>query len=373
MSNDQNIHREKIQAEAIAKATKYPKAGLDISMGVGKTYIGLRYLDSVIGLFDKILVVAPKRSIFESWKNDAEKFNLEHILEKITFTTYISLVKHDPKEYTVVILDEAHNTKYSHKPFLENFSGRILGLTGTPPKWGNSQAGEMMELFYPIVYSYQVDDAVSSGILNDYKIYIHPLHLNSANTLKTKKGWYTSEVKNYNYLTKRIDESSDKSKFMANIMRLNAMKQYKSKEDYVERCLKLISPNDKCLIFANTTDQADRIWNRSYHSKNSKDTNNTNLEDFKNGTITRLAAVEQLSEGITIPNLKHIIIMHAYGNEKKASQKIGRALRLNPDETSTIHILMYKNTVDTKWVYQALDGFDEEKIKVTMTTINHEQ
>lgn len=360
-----NEHREKIQLEALKKLEKKSKAGLDISMGVGKTYIGLRYLESSIGLFDKVLVVAPKRSIFESWKTDAEKFNLSHILDKIVFTTYISLIKHNPLDYSIVVLDEAHNAKNSHRPFLENFKGRILGLTGTPPKWESSEAGQMMQEFYPIVYSYQVDDAVSSGILNDYRIFIHPLYLNSANTIKTKQGWYTSEVKNYDYLTRRIEDSEGKSKFMATIMRLNAMKQFKSKESYVEKCLNLIKPQDKCLIFANTTEQAERVCSNFYHSKNSKEENNKNLEDFKNGTITRLSAVEQLSEGITIPDLKHIIIMHAYGNEKKASQKIGRALRLNPNQTSTIHILMYKDTVDTKWVYQSLEGFDLDKIKIS--------
>lgn len=356
--------REKIQSEALDKIVKKPKAGLDISMGVGKTYIGLQYLEKVSGLFDKILVVAPKRSIFESWKNDAIKFNLEHILEKITFSTYISLVKHDPKEYSVLVLDEAHNAKDSHRPFLENFKGRILGLTGTPPKWSSSEQGMIMEEFYPIVYSYQVDDAVSSGILNDYEIFIHSLDLSNSKNFKTPQGWYTSEVKNYEYLSRRVEESEGKSKFMANILRLNAMKQFKTKEDYIAKCLSKIRPDQKCLVFANTTEQADRVCDYSYHSKNSKEVNEYNLENFKTGKIKRLCAVEQLSEGITVPDLKHIIIMHSYGNEKKASQKIGRALRLNPDDKSNIHVLMYRNTVDVKWVQQSLESFDEEKIKI---------
>jgi len=355
--------RDLIQSEALSKIVNKTRAGLDISMGVGKTYIGLQYLQKVTGLFEKILVAAPKRSIFESWKNDAIKFDMEPILEKITFTTYISLNKHNPADYTVLVLDEAHNAKDSHRPFLENFKGRILGLTGTPPKWGSSEQGMIMHEFYPIAYSYTVDNAVSSGILNDYAIFIHPVPLSDAKDIKTKQGWYSSEYQQYNYLTRRVDEAVGQSSFKMNILRLSAMKQFKSKETYVQKCLKLIKPEDKCLIFSNTTEQADRICEHSYHSKNSKEVNNNNLEAFKNGTITRLSAVEQLSEGITVPNLKHIIIMHAYGNEKKASQKIGRALRLNPNEKSSIHILAYQNTVDQKWVNQSLESFDKTKIK----------
>jgi superfamily II DNA or RNA helicase len=83
---------------------------------------------------------------------------------------------------------------------------------------------------------------------------------------------------------------------------------------------------------------------------------------FCSGQVKRLSAVEQLSEGINVPDLKHIVIMHSYGNEKKASQKIGRALRLNRNETSTVHILCYKETIDEIWVAKALADFDTTKI-----------
>jgi len=54
--------------------------------------------------------------------------------------------------------------------------------------------------------------------------------------------------------------------------------------------------------------------------------------------------------------------MHAYGNEKKAAQRLGRLLRLNPDETATIHILCYEHTVDEEWVRTALEQYDQSKI-----------
>jgi hypothetical protein len=54
--------------------------------------------------------------------------------------------------------------------------------------------------------------------------------------------------------------------------------------------------------------------------------------------------------------------MHAYGNERKSNQRIGRLLRLNPDDTAIIHILCYKGTVDEKWVNEALKDLDSSKI-----------
>ena len=55
--------------------------------------------------------------------------------------------------------------------------------------------------------------------------------------------------------------------------------------------------------------------------------------------------------------------MHSYGNEKKASQKIGRALRLNRDEVASVHVLCFRDTIDESWVAKSLEDFDISKIK----------
>jgi superfamily II DNA or RNA helicase len=61
--------------------------------------------------------------------------------------------------------------------------------------------------------------------------------------------------------------------------------------------------------------------------------------------------------------------MHAYGNERKASQRIGRLLRLNPDDKAIVHILCYMDTVDEKWVEDVLKDFDKSKIIYVQETI----
>ena len=140
---------------------------------------------------------------------------------------------------------------------------------------------------------------------------------------------------------------------------MRALMDYGTKEAYVKSMLQNI--DDKCIVFANTQKQADRISRYSYHSGNPK--SEENLELFSDGRIHTLSCVMQLSEGVTIPNLKQGIIMHAYGNEKKTAQRIGRLLRLNPSETAICHILCYNHTQDKTWVSSALKSFDESKIQ----------
>jgi superfamily II DNA or RNA helicase len=139
---------------------------------------------------------------------------------------------------------------------------------------------------------------------------------------------------------------------------MKALMGYTTKEKYAKTLFSNI--DDKCIIFCNTQDQADKMCEHSYHSNNPD--SEDNLEKFKKGDIYKLSCVMQLNEGVNIPYLREGIIMHSYGNERKANQRIGRLLRLNPTETSTVHILCYAGTVDEKWVVEALKDLDKEKI-----------
>ena len=354
--------RETIQQEALDTAIKHKRCGLGISMGVGKTLIGLKYIDH----FRKdnklrVLVIAPKLSIFESWKDDGIKFGID--VDDLQFTTYLSLNKFNPNDYDMIVLDECHSLLHSHEIFLANFTGRILGLTGTPPRYVKSEKGEMVTKYCPIQYKYITDDAVDDDILNDYRIIVHkmPISTRSNMLVETKSNrFYTSEHKNYEYWTKRImDSQSKKQEQIASVMRMRALMEFRTKEDYAKKLLQDIE--DKCIVFCNTQDQADRICKYSYHSTNPE--SEDNLQQFKDGNIEELSCVMQLNEGVNIPNLRAGIIMHAYGNERKASQRIGRLLRLNPDDTAYIHILCYSGTVDERWVMEALKDLDERKIK----------
>jgi superfamily II DNA or RNA helicase len=178
--------------------------------------------------------------------------------------------------------------------------------------------------------------------------------------VKPQATWMTSEFAIYQYWTGRVDNSFGKMKQIAAIQRMKAMQGFKTKELKATYLLNSIGMHSKCLCFASTQEQAARICPITYHSNNKF--SELNLEGFKRNKLLKLCAVEQLSEGINIPDLKYGIIMHSYGNERKASQKIFRFLRLNPNECSTIHILCYRNTIDEQWINSALADFRQDKI-----------
>ena len=356
--------RQIVQDEALNVALNYKRCGLGISMGVGKTRIAIQHLQKNYDPFVKALVVIPKLSVKESWLAELKKMNLEQLENHLTFTTYLSINKQDPSEYQILYLDECHSLLENHEAFLSLYNGKILGLTGTPPVRKGTEKYIMVQKYCPIKYEFTVDEATDNNILNDYKIIVHELLLAKTPTYKKKNKnggiWYTSEYKDYEYINGRFEQANTPKQIQfASIMRMRALMDYTTKETYVKSILSNIS--SKCIVFANTQEQADRICKHSYHSNNLSSKENFDL--FSDGRINQMSCVLQLSEGVTIPNLKQGIIMHAYGNERKTAQRIGRLLRLNPSETSTCHILCYKGTADERWVKNALKGFDESKIK----------
>jgi superfamily II DNA or RNA helicase len=356
------MNKDQIQEHALSVLLKHKRASVNISMGVGKTLIGLKHMAQNYTDSSMFLVVAPKISIFQSWIDDAGKFGLEYLLEHITFTTYISL--HKQKHlYDVVYLDECHSLKMSHGKWLAGYSNSIIGLTGTAPRYKTSEKGQLVNMYCPVVYEYKPDDAIGDNILNDYSIEVHFLPLdNLKNIFKTtKKGgsYYTSEVSLYDYWSRKIDDSSESQRQMFRIMRMKAMMSFPTKEAYAKKLFQ--ESTEKTIIFANTKEQADNLCRESYHSGNKN--SEQNLEDFKTGKINKLSAVLQLNEGINIPDLKAGIVLHAYGNERKLAQRLGRLLRLNPNDKSKLYILCYQDTIDEIWVKSALSSFDQSKIQ----------
>lgn len=358
--------KDELQQEALLAIGERQVAGIEVSMGVGKTLIGLKHILSKYHETAKFLIVVPKKAIIKSWKDDAIKFNLEFLIPHLHFTTYLSLAKQS-YDYDFICLDECHSIKFTHGDYLSIYTNvhhkPILGLTGTYPKFKRSEKFQMCNRFCPKIFTYTVDDAVNEKILNDYRVIVHGVKLSAEKTLQQKKKngdtWMSSELKQYNYWNDRFNKAmGEQDRYLATIHRMKTLQMFPSKEIVAKRIFD--EQTDKTIVFATTQDQADRLSEYSYHSKNTR--SEKNLEMFKTGEVLKLAAVEQLSEGVTIPNLKCGIIIHSYANNRKANQKIGRMLRLNPDETATVHILCYYETVDKQWVTEALSTLDQSKI-----------
>ena len=107
-----------------------------------------------------------------------------HLLDHIAFTTYRSLGKAlAAGSYHKLYLDECHALKDSHEPGLKAHTAQkrsILGLTGTPPAQAHSEKGRLVATYCPIVVDYTTDEAVLTGLLNNYRLVVHRPPLRTA-------------------------------------------------------------------------------------------------------------------------------------------------------------------------------------------------
>jgi superfamily II DNA or RNA helicase len=338
-------NREFIQKEAYNAAFPLDRRTVVMSVGAGKTKVALELSKE----YPTVHVVIPKVSMKKTWLNEVEKHKYSTCIK---FITYKGLNNYDPKDIKFLILDEVHSVTINHADWLrKKYTGPILGLTGTPPKFGHKE--EIIKYNFPICYEIYEDEVIDLNIINNYQIFVHAVPLSTVKNIPIKrnndtaKTYFFSEFSVYQWVRIKNDP----------ILTLAMMSKFTSKLSYIKLLSSTI--NNKTIVFVNKKDQADELG-LSYHSNNSN--SEKNLEDFVSGKIDRLYAVQQLNEGVNIPNLESGIILHAYSNPRITRQRIGRLLRLSPDKVCNVHILCYKDTVEETWVKNSLESLDQSKI-----------
>jgi superfamily II DNA or RNA helicase len=297
-----------------------------------------------------VLVSYPNVSIRQSWFDDASKFDID--ISNVVFTTHLSLSKHNPDDFDVVIVDEIHDVSENQWEYLKEFKC-IKGLTGTPPKRGSEKA-KYMYSFAPIVYEKKLNETV--GKTNkDYEIIVHLIQPSDKKDIPLKGGRYWSEKAKIQFFENKYQMSYA---FRDMLMLIKSVQGSKTKFDYFPR---LVGTMDRALLFLETTEQCDKLPYPSYHSKNSN--SEANLERFQSGEVNFLSSISQLKAGITFPNVEKCIILHCYSSNTKTHQRIARCLNYLPDAKATIHIICLDDTRDVEWAKKGLQEFDQSKIK----------
>lgn len=344
--------RQQMQKEAIEAALSKNYGSLQIPMRGGKTKVGL----DIAKNFNKVLISYPNQSIYNSWKEDSEKFGID--ISHCVFTTHISLNKHNLKDYDCAILDEIHAVSENQWYFIEsNLPVRMYGLSGTLPDRGDKVL--FIRKYCPVIYSKTLDE--TTGKTNkDYKIIVHLLKPSSERNIALKSGKFWSESQRIAFFENKYNLSRN---FSDMLMLIRAIQDSPTKMEYMK---KLSNKIDRGLFFVETAKQCEALGFPSYHSKESN--SEQNLVDFKAGVINKLGTINQLQAGITFQDLNEVVILHCYSSNNKAAQKLARALNYVENQTATIHIIGLKNTRDEQWIQSGLKDFDNSKIITNVIT-----
>lgn len=363
--------KDQVQTEALLAIEKNNGRGIiAMATGTGKSKIAIdRIVKRVSDNFDlNVLIVVPTEKLRdETWKDEFEKWNQSFVWKNnVERSCYASISKIEGMEYDIVILDEGHNITPANSEFFDkNTIGDIILLTATPPvKLEKTTILDRLGL--SVIYKVTLDQAVEWGLISPYKITVVYTTLNASSKYikagNKKKSFFTTEQNMYSYLTMAINNTpQNTSKYkMLVLKRMRMIYDAKSKTEVAKFIIdNLISKEDRTLIFAGSIAQAEELCKDTFHSKS----NSIAYNAFLKKEINMLSSVEALNEGQNIPDLDNAIITQLNSNSLDAIQRIGRIVRYRENHLASIYIIVFKGTVDEKWLVSALLGFDKTKIE----------
>lgn len=373
-----NDVREGIQQEAqdayllATSKGRLNAATVIVGTGGGKSKIAIDLIKKLEP--SNILLLTNSENLRDSnWKAEFEKFGADW--GRVTSECYQTVHKWVDTHYDLVVADEidfAMSPVYSNY-FKNNKWGYLLGLTGfsTEDKKG------LLQLYAPICFEASTQEMQEEGLLNKSEFIFVGFDLGIAKTIevKMKKGghFYASENDQYKYYDDEFRKAiavksalETKSKLFPtpeNITKFNNMdwrfkmaaikrkqilnnlnSSVKVVRSLVEEILK--NPDNKVLIYSALTSQADKFGYPTYHG----DADVSVLDKLNSGEIRALAVCKKLNRGMNLNGVNYIIKESFDGSETDFQQQHGRVMRLRPDQTAKIIVLVpfYKQLLKTE-------------------------
>lgn len=402
--------RESIQEQAKqAWLASNGKATIVLPTGSGKSLVAIRLIKELQPR--NILLLTNSELLRDvNWKAEFNKFGLSERWGDIDSQCYQTVYKEEwrqGKEYDLIIYDEvdfAVSPEYQSVFIIP--SEFKLAMTG----FITDEKREILKELLPIVFEAKTQDLQEEGLLNKSEfIFIeYPISKEKNLEQKTKKGltFKVSENDQYKYYDKQFQQAMivksglDKKYRFAQInaeiqedwkaadwrfkimatKRKSILNNLASSITVTKNIIEHIhkNPNNKIIVYSALTKQADQLPN-PYHGKSEKD--NKVLEDLNAGTIKTASVIKKINRGMNLVGVNYLIYESFDGGETEFTQKHGRGLRLRPDQTLKVIILIplyedlvkvtngsfQKHILDTqasKWAQKMMVGFDTTSSRI---------
>lgn len=354
------IAREKAQKEAkeAARAAGY-NCALIATVGFGKGKVMLDLAKELIKKYNikSILYVCDNRRLRDSpeegFPQEIEKWGDATIKKMTRLKCYQTTCKWSGEQFDLLLADEADfgmTPVYSNVFFKNKFKYKIL-VTGTlsPTK------RKMMKEIVPISFKLSTTDAEDRGIINktNYYLYNYPMS--------------EEESTEYDRLTRMIgvkmnSDDENGARFFTG-QRREMLFNLNSSYKHCRKLMRWLWEKDKktrLVVFAQRTEQADRLCRWSFHGKNEK---NDNLAKFQSGDISAISVVSKIKRGINLKNANTAIFESLDGSTTEFEQRGGRMKRLPQSQVAKIIFLVpwirkvdakgkifYKESIVGEWV-----------------------
>lgn len=361
---------------------------LELSTGYGKTRMALEYINKHSP--KKILIVIPRLVLINNWKDEINKWGFDKLLDKITFTTYVSLHKHTNKKWDVICYDEAHHLSDRCKEVDVLMNSKIrLFLSATlkrEHKWWIRDTYSNVKFI-----TVSLKEAIDNEVLPDPKVYLIPLTLNNYNSTeilvkKNKKStltidcfykdrWKYMKLYNcnikctpqqyYDEISKDIEywkkQSMFKKAFEFKWLKCcnDRLKWLSNQKNTIVLTILKHLKDYRVLTFCNSIEQTELLGKYCINSKN-KDSFKY-LDLFNENKIKHITSVAILDEGCNLSQCRVGLFAMLNSSDRMIFQRLGRILR---HKEPVIIIPYYKNTREEEIVVKMLENYNKDLIKV---------
>lgn len=383
---------------------------LILGTGFGKSFVAIMILERMLdeGILDydsKILLLVNSTDLRDNnWKAEFIKKGREDIYNILDLDCYQAAYQFKDKEYDLLIADEIDfSLTDMYKLVYQNCKfDRILGLTGYVAKTKQ----EDLILTAPAIVRVTTQDAQDRGILNKTQLVYVNCKLGFEKTITveyTKNGqaqsFTQSENSAYIYAEKKIKEAKKEIDYLeAELALIPTARKNISKRGALTRKIRyqekiLISsyskrkeilhnsigtaeaaktlremvfgskPDSKVVTFSMSQNQAKRITPHTHFGGYQKKGTVSNLELLQKGEIDALGVCKAIDRGTNVEGLNCIILEGYDSSTTRLNQIHGRGMRLHPDETMYLYVLIPHYTVKegNKWVSYPTKANDWQK------------
>ena len=397
--------KEELQIQAVSLIKRSNRVALQWCTGLGKSKASIDMANYLAGKeFEEceeplnVLLVVAETAHKSNWEKEFDKWGLK--TDNVVIECYASLKKYRNSYWDLIIFDEAHHLGSDLRmDVLTELNVRnIILLSATLPDQVMQAVTGVFGEF--TISKVTLKEAIEWGVLPKPKVYLIPLTLDGIYpnctiieewgkkekriTYKCKfhERWEYLKNKNkypdvtleisctqqqkYDYLTDQFEYwrsqfFRSRQEFVKNKWLQVGSKRKRflgeSKTDAVRLLLHKIR-NKRFICFCTSIEQAELLGGKNaIHSK--KDNSLDIIDDFNIKRINNLFAVGMLQEGQNLTDIEAGVIVQLDGQERAFVQKFGRSLRA----TDPVQfIFYYKDTRDTEYLENVLEGINEEYI-----------
>lgn len=325
----------------------------------------------------KVLIVVPTDVLQKQWMNDyVIKYNLIKNCEVRIINSVIKM----SWDVDLLVCDECH--MFCSETFQEVFNcvsyNMVLCLTATLERLDGKEI--LIKTFAPVCDIVTIEDSQQNGWLSPYKEYVVLLDVDLTEYKKWNQefiGFFSQMGYDFNLgmkLTTNIIERRKYAKklgldqkqfdavcfgWMDRLRKRKKFVQSHPKKFEIARKILDARKDKKCITFCSTIKDAEQLSLKGeyvLHSKQSKKSNEEALNAFDQATTGVLHSSKAVNQGVDVKGLSVEIIMNTDSSKITKTQKLGRALRVEPGKQAEIFTLIIKGTVEEKWLANSMSS-----------------